>query len=94
MTLIYGNGTTALGANQINQHYYERKALVEAQQEIYFGQLADTKTMSKNMGKAIKQYRYIPVIDDRNRNDMGINANGVKYNNGNLYGCIFMGARW
>ena len=86
MTQIYDKGTTALGANQINQHAYERKALIEAVQESYFGQLADVKNMPKNMGKAIKQYRYIPLIDDRNRGDLGLNAQGVKYANGNIYG--------
>ena len=45
MVQVYGNGTTALGANQINQHAYERMALIEAAQESYFGQLADTKNM-------------------------------------------------
>lgn len=35
MVQVYGNGTTALGANQINQHAYERKALIEAVQESY-----------------------------------------------------------
>lgn len=86
MTQVYGNGTTALGANQINQHAYERKALIDAVQESYFGQLADVKNMPKSMGKAIKQYRYIPLIDDRNRGDLGLNAQGVTYANGNIYG--------
>lgn len=86
MTIIYGNGQTALGANQITTHAYERKALVEAVQESYFGQLADVKNMPKNQGKAIKQYRYVPIIDDRNRNDMGLDATGAKYDGGNLYG--------
>ena len=86
MVQVYGNGTTALGANQINQHAYERKALIEAVQESYFGQLTDTKNMPKSQGKAIKQYRYMPVVDDRNRNDMGLDASGVLYANGNIYG--------
>lgn len=86
MTQVYGDGTTALGANQINKHYYERKALYDAIQESYFGQLADVKEMPRNMGKAIKQYRYMPLVDDRNRGDMGLNAQGVKYANGNIYG--------
>lgn len=86
MTHIYGDGNTALGANQIQKHLFERKALVEASQERYFGQLANTKNMPKNMGKAIKQYRYTPLIDDRNLSDMGINAQGVQIRNGNLYG--------
>lgn len=86
MTMIYNNGQQTLGANQIVTHAVERKALYEAQQEAYFSQLADTKTMPKNSGTAIKQYRYIPVIDDRNRNEMGLDARGAKYENGNLYG--------
>lgn len=83
---VYGNGTTALGANQINQHAYERKALIDAVQESYFGQLADVKNMPKNQGKAIKQYRYMPIVDDRNRGDLGLDASGAKYVNGNIYG--------
>ena len=55
MVQVYGNGTKALDANQINQHAYERKALIEAVQESYFGQLTDTKNMPKSQGKAIKQ---------------------------------------
>lgn len=86
MVQVYGNGTTALGANQINQHAYERKALIEAVQESYFGQLADTKNMPKSQGKSIKQYRYMPVVDARNLNSMGLDASGVVYANGNIYG--------
>lgn len=86
MTQIYGDGNTALSANQINKHAYERKALYDAVQESYFGQLADTKNMPKNQGKAIKQYRYMPLVDDRNRGDLGLNASGVRYANGNIYG--------
>lgn len=84
--IVYGDGNTALGANQINKHAFERKALIEAVQESYFGQLADVKTMPKNMGKAIKQYRYVPIINDSNTNEMGLDAQGSKYVNGNLYG--------
>lgn len=84
--MIYNNGNQTLGANQIVTSAYERKALVEAVQESYFGQLADVKNMPKNSGTAIKQYRHIPVIDDRNVNEMGLDAKGVKYANGNLYG--------
>lgn len=83
---VFGDGKTALGANQIVTAAFERKALVEAVQESYFGQLADVKNMPKNSGKAIKQYRYLPIIDDRNVNEMGLDAQGVKYANGNLYG--------
>ncbi|MDR8465061.1 N4-gp56 family major capsid protein, partial [Acinetobacter baumannii] len=61
---------------QINTHYYERKALIEARKEAYFGQLADVFSMPKNMGKTIKKFHYIPLLDDANINDQGIDATG------------------
>lgn len=85
MTTLYANGKS-VGATQLNPHFYERKALIEAQQEAYFSQLADTKTMPKNSGTEIKQYRYKPVIDDRNTNGWGLDATGARYEKGNLYG--------
>lgn len=71
---------------QINTHYYERKALIEARKEQYFGQLADTISMPKNMGKTIKKFHYLPLLDDANINDQGIDATGAVIANGNLYG--------
>lgn len=85
MTTLYNNGAS-VGATQLAAHYYERKALIEAQQEAYFSQLADVKNMPHNSGKEIKQYRYMPVIDDRNTNGWGLDATGARYANGNLYG--------
>jgi len=62
---------------QIRTDYFDKKALVEAAKEAYFGQLADTMSMPKNMGKTIKKYHYLPILDDRNINDQGIDAAGV-----------------
>lgn len=73
---IYGNGTS-IGANQLNPHYYERKALIEKRKEQYFGQLASVKDMPKNSGKQIKKYHIIPLLDDQNINDQGIDAAGA-----------------
>ncbi len=39
--------------------------------------LADVRAMPKNMGKTIKQDVYVPLIDDANVNDQGINAAGT-----------------
>ncbi|EGE12712.1 N4-gp56 family major capsid protein [Moraxella catarrhalis] len=88
MTIIYNNGTnpTSVGATQLNPHVFERKALLDSLEEAYFSQLADSRTMPKTSGTMIKQYRYFPVIDDRNSNEMGLDAKGAKYANGNLYG--------
>lgn len=62
---------------QIQTFYYEKKALIEAAREQYFSQLADVTSMPKNYGKTIKRYHYIPLLDDQNINDQGIDAAGV-----------------
>jgi len=70
-------GTPSDVGSQIRTDYYKRKALVEAAKEMYFGQLANVQAMPKNMGKTIKQYHYLPILDDRNMNDQGIDADGI-----------------
>jgi hypothetical protein len=77
------HGVTQLG--QLQEHYYVKKALIEAQKEQYISQLADVTSMPKNMGKKIKRYHYIPLLDDQNINDQGIDANGVTILNTQWY---------
>ena len=55
----------------------QRKALTDLKKEQFFGQLADTTSMPKHFGKTIKRYHYIPLLDDRNINDQGIDATGL-----------------
>lgn len=76
---IYGatDGSTSTVGSQIRTDYFQRKALVDAVKESYFGQLADVTAMPKNFGKTIKRYHYLPILDDRNMNDQGIDASGV-----------------
>ena len=69
--------TASSVGTQFTTHYYDRKALIEARREQFFGQLADVTSMPKNMGKTIKKYHYIPLLDVQNINDQGIDANGV-----------------
>ena len=71
---------------QINTSYYWKMALIEAAKEQYFSPLAEVVSMPKNYGKKIKKYHYLPLLDDRNMNDQGLDAAGAIYNNGNLYG--------
>jgi len=85
----YGKGNTAPQSSvgtQFNESYYKKKALVERAKERFFGQLADKTIQPKHFGKEIKSYHYMPILDDRNINDEGIDANGVTISNGNLYG--------
>ena len=62
---------------QLNNFYYVKKALIELQKEQYFTQLADVTSMPKHMGKKIKRYHYLPLLDAANINDQGIDAAGV-----------------
>lgn len=71
---------------QITDHFFQKSALIELVKEQYFSQLADVTSMPKNMGKTIRRYHYLPLLDDRNINDQGIDAAGVTSANGNLYG--------
>lgn len=74
------------GSDQMQMFFWLKKAIVQARREQYFTQLASVTNMPKHFGKSIKVYEYIPLLDDRNINDQGIDANGVTIANGNLYG--------
>lgn len=74
------------GSDQMNTFFYLKKAIIEAREEQYFMPLANVTNMPKHFGKAIKVYEYVPLLDDRNINDQGLNASGVVIADGNLYG--------
>ena len=84
--MIYGNGTNSTIGTQFNTYEYKRKALIETAKVEYFGQLGDVETLTKNYGQKIKKYHYLPLLDDRNINDQGLDATGATIVNGNLYG--------
>jgi len=79
---------------QINTYFWHRKALIDAAKEAYFTPLADVMSMPKHYGKTIKVLHYVPLLDERNINDQGIDAAGVVLTGaaganpgyGNLYG--------
>lgn len=83
-------GTTSdidgAGSGQMNTFFYLRKALMQSRKEQFFSPLASTIGMPKHYGKTIKRYEYVPLLDDRNVNDMGIDAAGAVIADGNLYG--------
>jgi N4-gp56 family major capsid protein len=89
MTRIYndpaGGQPSSIGT-QFRTDHYVKKALIEARELQFFMPLANVQSMPKNMGKKIKKYHYIPLLDDENINDQGIDASGATIANGNLYG--------
>ena len=74
------------GADQMNTFFYLKKALISARKDQYFSQLASVTNMPKHFGKTIKVHEYVPLLDDRNVNDQGLDASGAAMVNGNLYG--------
>lgn len=69
-------GTPSTIGVQVRTDHLLKQALVEARRKQVFLQTADVKTMPKNMGKSMKQYFYVPVLDDRNLSTEGIGPDG------------------
>lgn len=71
-----GGSNSSIG-NQLRTDHWQKKALIEAKKVQFFSQLADVTSMPKHMGKTIKKFHYLPLLDDRNINDQGIDAAGA-----------------
>ena len=93
MTQIYnapkvndaGSPQSSVGP-QFNTHYWDRKSLIDEAEEMYFSPLADSKTTPKHFGKELKVFYYVPLLDDLNVNEQGLDAAGANIVDGNLYG--------
>jgi N4-gp56 family major capsid protein len=72
-----GGDQSSIGT-QFNVHHWHKKAIVDAKKDMYFSPLASTISMPKHYGKKIKVFQYIPLLDDRNINDQGIDATGAQ----------------
>lgn len=72
------------GSDQMNTFFWLKKSLIETRKEQFFMPMASVINMPKHFGKTIKVFEYVPLLDVRNVNDQGIDANGVTIANGNL----------
>lgn len=70
-------GTPSDIGPQFNTFYYNKKAIIDAKKDMYFTQLADVMSMPKHFGKTIRVYQYIPLLDNRNISDQGLDATGA-----------------
>ena len=80
------NSQPSTAGTQLQDFYYARKALTEIAHEQFFTPLASTTDMPMHYGKRIVRYVYVPLLDDRNVNDEGLDAQGATTVDGNLYG--------
>jgi N4-gp56 family major capsid protein len=74
------------GSGQFNTFHWLKKAIIESRKEQYFMPLASVENIPAHFGKTIKCYEYVPMLDDRNVNDQGLDATGATIVDGNLYG--------
>lgn len=71
-----GNQPSSIGT-QARTDYYYKKALIAIRTKQYFMPLSNVRAMPRNKGKRIKQDVYVPLLDERNVNDQGIDAAGT-----------------
>ncbi len=79
MTQIYNappGSPSSIGV-QFNTHYWDRKSLIDAAEQMFFSPLADVRSMPKHYGKELKVFYYVPLLDELNLNDQGLDAAGV-----------------
>ena len=74
------------GSEQLAVFKALRKAITDSEFPRHFSQLGDVIDQPKHFGKTIKVRHYIPLLDDRNVNDQGLDATGKKIADGNLWG--------
>lgn len=74
------------GSDQENTNYWIRKSIVTARKKARFLPMASAIALPAHYGKRVSIYEYVPLLDDRNVNDQGIDASGATIVNGNLYG--------
>ena len=72
--------------SQLVPYAYLANAINDIKDYSRFQQLATTREQPLHSGKTMKMNRYFGVIDDKNINDQGIDANGKVSVDGNLWG--------
>lgn len=81
----YSDGLGSM-TDQFTTQMWIKEALIEAAPKQWFSQNTSTVNAQQHNGKKLVRYLYLPLLDDRNDNDQGIDATGAVIANGNLYG--------
>ena len=81
-----GQQANSVGGSQLVPNEYYRRSIIDILPYMDFQQIASSIKKAKYSGKTMHMYHYLPVIDDRNKNDQGIGADGLLKANGNMWG--------
>ena len=63
---------------QIRDKFLSKTVVVEARKNTVFSRMGDKETQPKHYGEDLYKYVELPIIHELNKNDKGIDANGVK----------------
>lgn len=80
----YGKKASTIGA-QMRDFVWNKLAVDYIKKDMVFSSMSSNEQLPKHMGRTIKKYKYIPIIDDKNVYPDGMNASGGKVK-GNLSG--------
>lgn len=75
--ISYNTGKDSSVGTQLIDFHYLKKALIDKKNKFVWSQLSDSISMPKHSGKTIRRYKHLPILDDRNINDQGIDATGA-----------------
>ena len=81
MAQQYGTGSDSTIGALARTDFYNKKALIAVRDKQYFMPLANVQAMPKHHGKTIVQDVYLPLLDDLNVNDQGLDAGETAINN-------------
>ena len=79
------SATNSSIGRQINDKMWSRRAVIEAARINTFSQLSNNLMQKKHYGDKMVKYHDLPILDDRNINNEGIDANGVRVLSGVWY---------
>ena len=82
--IIYGDGKHGSMGEDVITEALDRKVITETAYKMVFSQFGSTTKLPEHSGKAISKTVILPIMDERNINDQGIDANGVTILDGNL----------
>lgn len=85
--IIQGSSNTDIGTvkEQLINDYLIRKAMIDVSKTQTFSKLATQRNLVHDNRK-LRQYVWIPQLHDQNIKDQGIDANGIYYADGNMFG--------
>ena len=88
MTTKYNSpyhGTDSTVGKQMRDFVWNKLAIEYIKKDMVFSNMSSAEMLPKNMGKTLKKYKYLPILDSNNTYPDGLDANGAKVT-GNLYG--------